>query len=201
MWTLFSRLLLAGLMQASFLVALIVLFPVNWGKVLPHHVDVVLVPLGVVLGVAEAGLGTQLAFLSSRVVDAAQRHGQPMSLEAWLTVARGGWMRYYVRTAAMAPRPVLIGATVLYVVGEELIFRGVILGSSLATLGIGPAVALSVSLFLLAQVFHTPGWRTALFPLSGALVVGVTHAYLLIAVPDITPLIVAHVTMFLVTAL
>ena len=196
-----SRLVLAGLMQAAFLVALIVIFPVSWGKILPQRVDLVLILLGVVLGVAEAALGTQLAFLASRVVDAAQRHGQPMSLEAWLTVARGGWMRYYLRSAAAAPRPLLIAATGLYVVGEELVFRGVVLGSSLHVLGAGSAAALSVFLFLLAQVFYTPGWRTALFPLMGALVVGVTHAYLFIVVPDITPLIVAHETMFLVTVL
>src|SRR5208282_3344638 len=132
-----SRLVLAGLMQAAFLVALIVIFPVSWGKILPQRVDLVLILLGVVLGVAEAALGTQLAFLASRVVDAAQRHGQPMSLEAWLTVARGGWMRYYLRSAAAAPRPLLIAATGLYVVGEELVFRGVVLGSSLHVLGAG----------------------------------------------------------------
>jgi hypothetical protein len=195
------RLLLAGLMQLSFVATIIALFAVQPSRILPGRPDPVLIGFGVVLGVAEAALGTQLAFLASRVADALRRGGQPLSLEAWLTVARGGWMRYYLRTAATAPFPVLALATTLYVVGEELVFRGVVLGVGVPALGPVVAGCLSVVLFVLAQVFYTPGWRTALFPMVGALAIGVIHACLFVLVPDITPLIVAHVVMFLVAVL
>lgn len=196
-----TRLLLAGILQAGFLVALVAVAPLDWGDFLPSGLDPVLVLLGVLLGVAEAAMATQLAFLASRVADALQRRGQRMTLEAWLAVGRGGWMRYYLRTAAVAPAPLLVGATGLYVIGEELIFRGVVVGTALPVFGTAAAVCLSVVLFVVAQVFYTPGWRTALFPMVGAFAVGLVHACLIVAVPDITPLVVAHLTMFLVTVL
>ena len=196
-----SRLVLAGIMQLIFVSFLVILFPIHWSELLPGHLNPILLLLGVILGIAEAALGSQLAFLAFRLADTVQRNKQPMSMEAWLTVARGGWMRYYVRTAAVAPRPLLVGVTALYVVGEELVFRGVVLGATAPRIGAGFAGCLSVVLFLLAQVSYTPGWRTALFPLVGALVVGVVHAYLYTIVPEIAPLMVAHVTMFLVAVL
>jgi hypothetical protein len=47
-----------------------------------------------------------------------------------------------------------------------------------------------------AQVFSTPSFWVAVFPASAAVVVGVAHALLYLAVPDVIPLIVAHWVMF-----
>jgi membrane protease YdiL (CAAX protease family) len=193
------RLLLAGLLQLSFLVALVAVLPVATGDLMPPSWDIRLMLLGVPLGAAEAGLATYVAYLGSRVAELARRGATPTTVEGWLTVARGGWIRYYVRTAEVAPRWLLVSATVLYVAGEELVFRGVVLTDS----GRSPALAVAVSvvLFATAQVFSTPGWRTALFPVLAAIVLGVAHGWLFVTVPDITPLIIAHATMFLVTVL
>ncbi len=194
------RLLLSGALQLAFLTALVAALPLTAADLLPRHWDVRLVLLGIPLGVAEAGLATYAGFLGSRVAQLVRPGGAtPAGVEGWLSVARGGWIRYYLRTAAVAPRWLLILATTLYVAGEELIFRGVVLTTS----GLAPAlaVAMSVVLFAAAQVFYTPGWRTALFPILGAVVLGVVHGILFVTVPDVTPLIVAHATMFLVTVL
>lgn len=66
--------------------------------------------------------------------------------------------------------------------------------------GMGVALAASVTLFVGIQVFNMPSWRAAMFPVLGALVVGVVHGALYLAVPDITPLIVAHFVLFMVAA-
>ncbi|WP_433468098.1 CPBP family glutamic-type intramembrane protease [Spirillospora sp. CA-128828] len=78
---------------------------------------------------------------------------------------------------------------------EELVFRGVIVGSS-SHLGEGAACVLSVALFATVQVFYTPGWRTAMFPVIGALITGVVHGILFLPAPNIWPLIVAHCVYF-----
>ncbi|HEY8340510.1 MAG TPA: CPBP family glutamic-type intramembrane protease [Egibacteraceae bacterium] len=194
------RLLLAGAMQAAFLVGLVALLPVTWAEALPSRLDWRLLLLGVPLGIAEAGCSTQVAYWASRVAERLRPGSAPTSVEGWLSVARGGWIRYYLRTAAVAPTWLLLAATILYVGGEEVLFRAVVLEASAAP---GPALAVlvSVALFVTAQVFYTPGWQTALFPVVGAVVVGVVHGCLYLVVPDVTPLVVAHVTMFLVTVL
>jgi membrane protease YdiL (CAAX protease family) len=192
------RLLLAGGMQVAFLLLLVAALPVRFGDLVPQHWDGWLLLLGVPLGVAEAGLGTYAAYLGSRIAQRIRPDGTPTSVEGWLAVARGGWIRYYLRTAAAFPTWLLVAATLLYVGGEELVFRGVLLGSA-SGLPAAAAVALSTALFAAAQVFYTPGWRTALFPVLGAGVVGVVHGCLYLAVPDLTPLILAHATMFLCT--
>jgi Type II CAAX prenyl endopeptidase Rce1-like len=193
------RLLLSGALQLSFLTTLVIALPVAVDDLLPASWDVWLMLLGVPLGIAEAALATYVAYLGSRFAGLVRRGGAPTTIEGWLSVARGGWIRYYLRTAEVAPRWLLVFATTLYVAGEELIFRGVVL----ADRGLPPAIAVAISvvLFAAAQVFYTPGWRTALFPVLGAIVLGIVHGCLFVTVPDVTPLIVAHVTMFLVTVL
>ena len=194
------RLVLAGLLQAAFIVVLVALTPVSVSDLLPHRWDARLIPLGILLGVGEAGLATQLALLASRCAQAWRPGDTPATAEGWLSVARGGWIRYYLRTAEAAPAWLLVAATVLYVAGEEIVFRGIVI-SCLDGLAAPVAVALSTALFVLVQCFYTPGWQTALFPMIGALVVGIVHGVLFALVPDLTPLIVAHAAMFLSTVL
>jgi membrane protease YdiL (CAAX protease family) len=192
------RLLLAGAMQAGFVLLLVAALPVRFADLVPAGWDPRLLLLGVPLGVAEAGLATYVAYLGSRVAERLHPGRTPTTVEGWLAVARGGWIRYYLRTAAAFPGWLLVAATVLYVAGEEVVFRGVLLTSA----GAAPAalaIGLSTLLFAAAQVFYTPGWRTALFPLLGAVVLGIVHGCLYRTAPDLAPLIIAHATMFLVT--
>jgi hypothetical protein len=185
-----SRLLLGGVLQLLFVAVLAVVT----GAALPVATDPVLPVLGLVLGVAEAGAAGFAGFVVLRLVAPA---GPAGSVPGLMAAARGGWIRFYLRTAVVAPRWWLVFATAVYVTGEELVFRGVVVGvcrDVYAPL----AVTLSAGLFVLAQVFYTPGWRTAVFPMAGAAVVGVVHALLYLQVPDLLPLIVAHTVMFLV---
>lgn len=192
------RLLLAGAMQAGFVLLLVAALPVRLADLAPARQDGWLLLLGVPLGIAEAGLSTYAAYLGSRIAERLHPGRTPTTVEGWLAVARGGWVRYYLRTAAAFPTWLLVAATLLYVGGEEVVFRGVLLTTA-DHLPAAAAVAGSTALFAAAQVFYTPGWRTALFPVLGATVVGVVHGCLYLAVPALAPLIVAHATMFLVT--
>jgi membrane protease YdiL (CAAX protease family) len=195
-----TRLVLAGLMQAVFIVLLLALTSIGWRDLSPARRDVGLVLLGVLLGIGEAGLATQMAMLATRFADLARPDDSPATVEGWLSAARGGWIRYYLRTAASAPIWILVLATVLYVSGEEIVFRGIVL-TQLSPTGAPQAVLLSTALFAVVQTFYTPGWTTALFPVTGAIVVGIVHGTLFTITPDILPLAVAHATMFLFTVL
>jgi len=194
------RLLLAGAMQLAFVTLMVAALPVALDDLVPRDWNPVLVALGVPLGLAEAGLASYVAYIGTQVMERVGPSGTPSGIEAWLTVGRGGGVRYYLRTASVAPGWLLVVATAVYVAGEELVFRGLLLtvGADLPTVVIVPV---SVALFCLAQVFYTPGWETALLPVLGAVVIGIVHASLFLVVPDVTPLIVAHAVMFLATVL
>jgi membrane protease YdiL (CAAX protease family) len=183
-----------------FIAVLVAATPVSVSGLGPRGWDLRLVPLGVLLGVGEAGLASQLALLASRVAELWRPGRTPVTVEGWLSVSRGGWIRYYLRTAEAAPVWLLVAASALYVSGEEIVFRGIVI-SCLAGLPTPLAVTVSVLLFALVQVFYTPGWQTALFPVIGAVVVGIVHGSLFVMVPDLTPLIVAHLSMFLIMVL
>jgi Type II CAAX prenyl endopeptidase Rce1-like len=194
------RLLLAGVMQLGFLVLMLAALPVAPGNIAARRWDPVLLALGVPLGLAEGGLASYVAYVGTQVLERVGPAGTPSGIEAWLTVGRGGWVRYYLRTASVAPGWLLVLATTVYVAGEELVFRGLVItvGAQLPAIVV---LALSVALFCMAQIFYTPGWQTALLPVLGALVIGIVHASLFMVVPDVKPLIVAHTVMFLVTVL
>ena len=109
-------------------------------------------------------------------------------------------MRLFNTTVKLLPLPAAIGVVVLYVGVEELIVRGIVL-NVLLPLGQVAAVVLSTAVFAGYQVFNLPSWRVALFPVLGALVIGPVHGVLYVRIPDVWPLVVAHVTYFTIVAL
>lgn len=155
--------------------------------------------LGAVVGVAEMGLSSLLIVLSIRLVTRFGPEGQPDG-DAWLSLGRAGWMREYLTTIRIMPLPVSALMSLAYVAVEELIFRGVLIQFFLP-FGQGWAVALSVLMFAAVQVPHTPSWRTAMFPVIGALVVGIVHGVLFLSTGHILPLIVAHFVFFMIAVI
>jgi hypothetical protein len=190
------RLLIAGSMQAVFTVVALAVTPASVRLFALDSELIWVMLLAVMLAVAEFGLGSQVVFIATRVADALSAPGRQRSIEAWITASRGGWIRYYTRTAESMPRPVVVALTLLYVGGEEVMFRGVVL-----SLGDGLPVAaliiIATALFVVCQMFYTPNWRTALFPMVGAAVLGATHCLLYVEYPVLAPLVVAHACMFL----
>jgi membrane protease YdiL (CAAX protease family) len=189
-------LLAATVGQAIFLACSFAITEVSPGQLVPRTVRPDLVALGAVLGVGEASLASFLGYAGMRATQVRRGRSSGSSRE-WLVMGRGGWMRFYLRTAEVAPWPWLVLVTVVYVTAEEAFFRGILV-TFVSPHGAALAVVVSTALFLAVQVFHMPSWRAALFPAAGGLVVGVLHSVLFLLVPDLTPLVVAHFAFFLV---
>jgi hypothetical protein len=153
---------------------------------------------GAILGAGEMLLSSFLGLLVIKVSAAFPKAGNP--LVHWRVAMNSGWMRLFQTTVKLLPLPAAIAMVVLYVGVEELIIRGIVV-NALLPLGEVAAIVLSTAIFAGYQVFNLPSWRVALFPVLGALVIGPVHAILYVRIPDIWPLVVAHVTYFIIVAL
>jgi len=188
-------LMAAAVGQVLFIVVAFAITDGSLAQLAPDRWEPLLLLLGALLGVGEAALASFLGFLCLRAAQA--REGGDQDSRDWLATGRGGWIRFYLRTAEIAPAPLLLAVTAFYVTVEETLFRGVLI-TFLSAEGAGFAVAVSTIMFVTVQVFHMPSWRAAMFPALGGLVVGVVHGVLFVTTGDLAPLIVAHLMMFLV---
>jgi hypothetical protein len=191
------RMSMAAAMQLAFALLLIAALGIPAAALVPDTLRPELVALGAVLGAGEALLGSFLGTVAMRVAARIAPRSTPADAAQWLTVGRGGWMRLFLRTAETAPLRFGLAVMTLYIAVEEVIFRGVLI-TFLREGGAAPALVLSVVAFVAVQVFSMPSWHAAIFPAVGALVVGIVHGALFLAVPDLTPLVVAHLVLFVV---
>jgi hypothetical protein len=162
----------------------------------PHQSQ--LLVYGAVLGFGEMLLGSFLGLVVIKLSAAIPNLGNP--LLHWQVVLNSGWMRLFNTTLNLLPLPAAISLVLLYVGVEELIIRGIVF-NVLLPVGHFSAVFFSTVIFAGYQVFNLPSWRVAMFPVIGALVMGIIHGVLYLAVPDVWPLVVAHVTYFTIVAL
>jgi hypothetical protein len=194
-----SKLAAAGVAQALFAVALMTTSGVDVSAVFGSGPHPELLVLGAVLGIGELALASVLCAV---VVEVALARTPPERRRAvqgrWLAEARGGWMAQFSATLRVGPRWFAAVCVALYVAGEELVFRGILI-ELLRPEGAAVAVGVSLVLFTTAQVFHMPSLRAALFPVVGAAVVGVVHGLVYWHAPGVLPLMVAHLTFFLGT--
>lgn len=189
---------LAGVLQLICFILLLHVTGVSVGQLIAF--DPILILYGILLGLGEMALSSFGSHIALRVImQLFPSHG-PTELNSWLTLARGGWMRYYLSTVKISPLPVVCFLTLTYVLVEELIFRGVIITYFLSQ-SRGLALVISIIFFVAAQILHTPNWRTAMFPVIGALIVGTIHGLLFLAVPNVLPLVVAHFVFFIVAVI
>jgi hypothetical protein len=196
----------AAIMQVCFFSLLALGFhPAALSPRMLYNCDPILALLRIILGIGEMGLSTLLGFAAIVAVGTLQKWSDTSSGPAktcsvgegtdWSTTARGGWMQYYIKAITILPGSFGVASVLIYVFFEEAVFRGVVLGS-LAAFGWGRALGISVSLFMIVQTFHTPGWRTAIFPVIGAFVLGIVNGALFLVVPKLLPLALAHASFF-----
>jgi Type II CAAX prenyl endopeptidase Rce1-like len=188
------RLVLAATLQAMFFAVLYAIYLPESLHLSSLDASPALLALAIVLGVGEMGLATLLGLSAIQVTDLIDRFRRLPPTD-WPVVARGGWMQQYLKVVVVFPRWAVAATLLGYVGFEEAIFRGLII-SVFAPMGDGLALVISVCTFVLVQTFHTPGWRTAMFPAIGAAVMGTVHGLLFLAVPSIVPLAVAHAAFF-----
>lgn len=191
-------LVISVVLQMALLAVLLLATSVGTAPLSLDHLPLALLALGAVLGLGEMLLGSLLGLLAIKFSLAFPRVGNPLA--HWRVVLNSGWMRLFNTTMKVLPTPLAIPVVVLYVGVEELIIRGVVL-VALLPLGPVPAIAISTAIFVAYQVFNLPSWRVALFPVLGALVMGPIHGMLYVAVPNVWPLVAAHVSYFVIVAL
>ncbi|HMJ97063.1 MAG TPA: CPBP family glutamic-type intramembrane protease [Thermoleophilaceae bacterium] len=190
------RLGMGGLLQLLFCAGLIAVLDVGLGQIQPAEIQPELVALGMALGIGEAALATFVGYVGMQVGLAVAPGRTPTDADDWLALSRSGWMRLFFQAAEIAPA-VAVALSFAYIAVEETVFRGVVI-TVLRDSSAALALAASVLLFALTQTFRMPSWHSAMFPVLGAVVVGVVHGLLFLAVPSILPLIVAHFVFFVV---
>lgn len=190
-----SKLAAAGIAQIAFAVVLVVAEHSHF--TLLEADSLVLLVAGAALGLGELALASFLCRVlveTAMLVTPADRRSA--TARRWVLEARGGWMGQFGATLRVAPGWFALSTVALYVAGEELVFRAVLIGV-LRPEGALVAVGGSTVLFAAVQVFHMPSVRAAMFPVVGALVIGTTHAAVFWRVPQLLPLVVAHLTFML----
>lgn len=187
------KLVAAGLSQILFAASLwlYVGIPIN---TLTSGLAPGIVGIALLLGLAELGTASTLGRVATMIATRSNK-----AVARLLSEGQGGWMRQF-RAVTRVGHP--IGAllvVVIYVTGEEVVFRVVTLHltSGLAEAG---AVVVSTAVFVVVQVFGMPSLRAAMFPMVGSVVVGLIHAWLFLQTSALVPLVVAH-SVFLLGAL
>jgi membrane protease YdiL (CAAX protease family) len=152
-----------------------------------------LIALGMVIGVGELGLASNLCAALNRLTMPATTRS--VTVRPSFAQGRGGWMALFGATARTLP-PWLAALVIgTYVLVEELVFRGILIGLLRPAGGV-MTVATSSALFVAVQVFNMPSLRTAIVPAVGAAVIGLVHGVLYWRTAQLLPLMAAHVTFF-----
>lgn len=189
------KLILAGISQALLCCGLVLGFRIQSRQLFVNHVPPALFIGAVLLAAGEAGLSSQLCYVGIRAAMLVAPSRVPNRTEEWLTIAKAGWLRQFLRTVEIVPVPLVVLITSLYIGVEEIIFRGLLITYA-RPLGITWALGASTMLFVLPQLFPMTSWKSAMFPVIGAVVIGFVHGALFLAVPDIRPLIISHFLAF-----
>lgn len=185
-----GKLAAAGAAQAGFATVLLVALQLDAGSLLSQPSPAVL-GLAVALGLAEISFAAWLA----SVIGNAVAHFDPIRGGAWLAGSRGGWMGQFRSAVRAAPQWLGLTSVGLYVLVEEIVFRGVVI-EVMRPFGFLPAICVSGALFVGVQAFNMPGLGSALYPMVGAAVIGVVHGAIIWQVAGVLPLAVAHATFF-----
>ncbi len=188
------RLACSGVQQFLFFILLVFISNLFWSDLIPKNWNATMIPLGLLLGIAEMSLIMFVSDLMMRLTRILFPEKTPSTNEEWYIISQGGWMRSFRNAIKILPLPASLALIFLYVSIEETIFRALIIGS-LKNQGIW-AIIVSLVLFVWVQAFNTPSWSNSIFPMTGAAIMGVVHGILYFFVPDIFPLVIAHVTMF-----
>lgn len=189
-----SKLCGAALAQTAF-----ALFTILWTGTRPPLVPVSagVMLIAPILGFAELSLATLVGRggVTLRLIAMRSDESGP-TVQNWLMEGRGGWIAQFTATLKVMPTWFAVLVIAVYVTGEEVVFRTVVL-TTLRPYGAVVAVGVSAALFIAVQVFHMPSLRAAFFPAAGALVIGFVHGTLYWMVMDILSLALAHLSFLL----
>jgi membrane protease YdiL (CAAX protease family) len=174
----------------------------NPALIIPFHFTLGALLGGVVLGLGVLAFGQILSqYVFGQATLRQRRHSGRTSVADDIIAFRDtGWIRGYniLRKTFPSIGYVLIAFSVI---GEELIFRGLIL--ALLAKGFSPAIGMILSILAFAgiQKMNMPNWSLALIPITAASLMGLVHSYLALTTMNILPLLVSHYTFFIAAVL
>lgn len=155
---------------------------------------------GFVIGVGAMGLSTVFCQIGMLIGQVLFPKYVPTNAKNWLTIARGGWMRHHLHNVEILPFGLALVIILMQISSEEIVFRGIMLNFFMDAGKVG-AILISTLLFVAMQVFHMSSRASAMFPVLGALVLGVVNGILYVHTPMLLPLIIAHLAFFIVAVL
>lgn len=155
---------------------------------------------GVLIGIGSVGFSISLCVAAMKCLEKIAKNKVPQSFDGWMAVSSAGWIRHHKHTVKILPLYVAIVIITLQVGAEETIFRAVLLNVFMPY-GVIASFLISTILFIVMQIFHMPSMISALFPILGAVVMGITHGILYLINPSVVPLIISHVTFFIFTVI
>jgi len=192
------QLILIALSHVLFCVLLVFLFQIKHLGLIT--VSPSLLVLGFLVGVGCMGLSTLLCQAGMIVGEKIFPQHVPANAKSWLTIARGGWMRHHLHNMEILPLALAFLIVILQIGSEEVVFRGVMLNFFISN-GTVTAILISTALFMYMQIFHMSSPASAMFPVLGALVLGIINGVLYVHIPMLLPLIVAHLAFFVFAVL
>jgi membrane protease YdiL (CAAX protease family) len=189
------ELALAGGTHLLFCALTMWLFGISWANTGLLNVDPLQCVYGFLLGAGLLAVSSLLCRVAISLFQALWPAAGPGDLRNWLALSRAGWLRHHLRTIEVVPLPLALSLIAVQVSAEEFFFRGVLMQYYLPC---GKAVALvfPLALFTLMQVFNMPSLQSAMFPVVGAVVMGLVHGLLYLGSPSLLPLVISHLTFF-----
>ena len=150
---------------------------------------------GVLLGIGQLGFSTTLCFILIRILQTHFTKKVPSTKEAWLIQSRAGWLRHHFHTRKHLPWLIASMIICTQILAEETVFRGVIF-NYIRPKSLWGAIAVSTLLFTWIQSFLMPSKVSKMFPMVGALVMGITNGVLYAKMANLIPLAIAHAVFF-----
>jgi membrane protease YdiL (CAAX protease family) len=166
----------------------------------PHQLHWEFILLGILLGIGQMTCSATICILLIRLLQYCFPNRVPTSSQHWVTQSRAGWIRHHLDTIQHIPKIIAVIIITLQITAEETVFRG-LLFTTLQSFSPYVALFCSSFLFSLIQAFLMPRKISSLFPIVGALVMGLSNAYLYMNFPNLYPLIIGHVVFFLFSLL
>lgn len=179
-----------------FCIGMVQLFSINFLKIGLFKIHLTHFVYGFLLGIGEVSFAMMLSQIAVAIVQQFFSKSAPKNVDTWLSISRGGWVRHYFQAFEILPFWFAGFIIMLQIASEEFFFRGILFNYYLPY-GASLSISITTTFFVLMQLFFMPNIFAAMFPVIGALVIGIFHGMLYSQVPELIPLITAHFVFFL----
>lgn len=194
------ELILIALSHVIFMLSMVTYFDMPLLTKEAAHFKWIFIPYGATLGIAIMGVSYLACGVNMKLCELFFPNSSPKGLDQWMVISRGGWIRHHLQVFRNLPMAYTLLIVTMQIGSEEIIFRGVFF-SELTKYSLPFGFFYSLFLFVFMQSFQMNSKYGAMFPMTGALVMGIIHNLLYFWEPSITPLIISHLTFFLFSVL